>query len=293
MQSGVENLNLTVTDFSSAPGSTFQLELETGITSGGQVNASGTVGLDPQNAVLDIDISSLSLDPLEAAIGDNSKVRLLSGALSLDGKLSHDGNETMAFTGTARVDELATQDTILNERFVAWKNLSIPSLEFALDKKKLAIDTLAFDAPYAKLTVKEDGTTNINDIFPDETASDDTAGTDERSSGTDAESDAATGSVAVADEDSGAVPFKIDVGKVTPRGHRVHEVKRDVDVLQRWRQRHWIKRIGGNEFDILPFSGFQHGTMPSRRAHLPPRVHEAWCQVGANVAAGTEHEGLD
>ena len=215
MQSGVENLNLTVTDFSSAPGSTFQLELETGITSGGQVNASGTVGLDPQNAVLDIDISSLSLDPLEAAIGDNSKVRLLSGALSLDGKLSHDGNETMAFTGTARVDELATQDTILNERFVAWKNLSIPSLEFALDKKKLAIDTLAFDAPYAKLTVKEDGTTNINDIFPDETASDDTAGTDERSSGTDAESDAATGSVAVADEDSGAVPFKIDVGKVT------------------------------------------------------------------------------
>ena len=76
MQSGVENLNLTVTDFSTAPGSTFRLELETGITSGGQLSVSGNVGLDPQSAVLDIDIGSLSLKPLEAAIGDNSKVQL-------------------------------------------------------------------------------------------------------------------------------------------------------------------------------------------------------------------------
>ena len=210
MQSGVENLNLTVTDFSSAPGSTFRLELETGITSGGQLSASGNIGLDPQSAVLDIDISSLSLEPLEAAIGDNSKVQLLSGALSLSGQLSHDGNETVAFTGTARVDEFATEDTILNERFVAWKTLSIPSVEFALDEETLAIDTLAFDAPYAKLTVKEDGTTNINDIFPDDTAADDPAGSEAA-----AESDSATDTVAVADEDSGAGSFKINVGKVT------------------------------------------------------------------------------
>ncbi len=210
MQSGVENLNLSVTDFSSAPGSTFRLELETGITSGGQLSASGNIGLDPQSAVLDIDISSLSLEPLEAAIGDNSKVQLLSGALSLSGQLSHDGNETVAFTGTARVDEFATEDTILNERFVAWKTLSIPSVEFALDEETLAIDTLAFDAPYAKLTVKEDGTTNINDIFPDDTAADDPAGSEAA-----AESDSATDTVAVADEDSGAGSFKINVGKVT------------------------------------------------------------------------------
>jgi hypothetical protein len=210
MQSGVENLNLTVTDFSTAPGSTFRLELETGITSGGQLSVSGNVGLDPQSAVLDIDIGSLSLEPLEAAIGDNSKVQLLSGALSLSGQLSHDGNETVAFAGTARVDEFATEDTILNERFVAWKTLSIPSLEFALDQETLAIDTLAFDAPYAKLTVKEDGTTNISDIFPDDAAADEPAGSEAT-----AESDSATDTVAVAEEDSGAGSFKIDVGKVT------------------------------------------------------------------------------
>ena len=208
MQSGVENLNLTVTDFSTAPGSTFRLELETGITSGGQLSVSGNVGLDPQSAVLDIDIGSLSLEPLEAAIGDNSKVQLLSGALSLSGRLSHDGNETVAFTGTARVDEFATEDTILNERFVAWKTLSIPSLEFALDQETLAIDTLAFDAPYAKLTVKEDGTTNISDIFPDDAAADEPAGSEAT-----AESDSATDNVA--DDDSGAGSFKIDVGTVT------------------------------------------------------------------------------
>ncbi len=212
MQSGVENLNLTVTDFSSAPGSTFQLELETGVTSGGQVSASGTVGLDPQSAVIDIDISTLSLEPLEAAIGDNSKVQLLSGSLSVNGKVNHDGNETLSFSGTASVDELATQDTILNERFVAWKTLSIPSLEFALDKATLAIDTLAFDAPYAKLTVKEDGTTNISDIFPEDSSSDDAPAADARATDASAESDAPTDT---AHAETEAVPFKIDVGKVT------------------------------------------------------------------------------
>ncbi len=212
MQSGVENLNLTVTDFSSAPGSTFQLELETGVTSGGQISASGTVGLDPQSAVIDIDISTLSLEPLEAMIGDNSKLQLLSGNLSLNGRVNHDSNETLSFAGTVRIDELATQDTILNERFVAWKTLSIPTLKFALDQAMLAIDTVAFDAPYAKLMVKEDGTTNISDIFPDDSSSDGASAADARANDASADGDTATDTADAATE---AVPFKIDVATVT------------------------------------------------------------------------------
>jgi len=165
IRTGVDDLNLTVSDFSTEPGSTFQVKLDSAITSGGQLYAEGAVALEPQSAEVELDLQSLNLDPLETMIADQVNLRLLSGALSVNGKVTHDADETLSFAGSAAVDELVTEDTILDERFVAWKRLSMPSIRFALDGGSLAIDTVEFDAPYGKLTVKADGTTNINDVF--------------------------------------------------------------------------------------------------------------------------------
>ncbi len=166
VNTGVENLNLHVTDFSTDPGTTFHFRVDTGVTTGGQVTAEGDIGLEPQTAAVNVDVDGLSLDPLEPLIGESTRLRLLSGDLSVDGSISHGADETLKFSGASVIEELVTEDTILNERFVAWKSLSMPSIEFALDEGTLVIDTVAFDAPYWKLTVKPDGTTNISDVFP-------------------------------------------------------------------------------------------------------------------------------
>lgn len=166
VKTGVENLNLNVTDFSTDPGTTFHLRVDTGVTTGGQVAAEGDIGLEPQTAVFTVDVDGLSLDPLEPLIGESTRLRLLSGDLSVDGSVSHGADETLKFSGASVIEELVTEDTLLNERFVAWKRLSVPSIEFALDAGTLVIDTVEFNAPYWKLTVKPDGTTNISDVFP-------------------------------------------------------------------------------------------------------------------------------
>jgi len=165
IRTGVDNLNLAFSDFSTEPGSWFQVKLDSGITSGGQLHAEGAIALEPQSAELELDLKSLNLDPLETMIADRVNLRLLSGTLSVNGKVTHDAEETLSFAGSAAVDELVTEDTILEERFVAWKRLSMPSIRFALDAGNLLIDTVEFDAPYGKLTVKADRTTNINDVF--------------------------------------------------------------------------------------------------------------------------------
>ena len=53
VQSGLESTNLTVSDFSSEPGATFSFELDTAITSGGRVDASGVQRLDISKGCLD------------------------------------------------------------------------------------------------------------------------------------------------------------------------------------------------------------------------------------------------
>ncbi len=197
LQTGVEDLELVVTDFSSEPGTAFTIDLDTGISSGGRISADGQVALDPQSVTAKIEVDALSLEPLESMIGDHSKMTLKSGTLNVNGTMQHDASETLAFSGSAQIDELATEDTILNERFVAWKRLSMPSIEFALDGGSLLIDTVDFDALYGKLTVKDDGTTNINDIFP---------------SDPDATAEAEP---ATATADDTPAPLKIDVNTVT------------------------------------------------------------------------------
>ncbi len=200
LTSGVENLMLGMTDFSTAPGSQFRLEFASDVTTGGRVTAGGDIGLKPRIAELDVDIQSLSIDPLEPLISDQISLRLLSGDVSLNGRLRHDEDEVLGFSGAAQINDLVTEDTILNERFAAWKALSMPSIELALDGGTLAIDTIALDAPYGKLTVERDGTTNINDVFATRQAAD-------------VRTEIAV-SPAPGDNGQSASPLRIDVGRV-------------------------------------------------------------------------------
>lgn len=165
LRTGLEGLNVSVTDFSTEPGSEFRVEVDGGVSTGGHLRASGGAALDPPTASVELDVEALSLEPLDAVVTQLSNLSVQSGSLTLSGRLSHDEAETAAFIGQAQVDELVTQDTIIGERFVAWRSLSLPSIDFALDARSLAIDSVALQAPYGKLVIKEDGTTNIGDLF--------------------------------------------------------------------------------------------------------------------------------
>ncbi len=207
LRSGVESLNLTISDFSSAPDTRFRFELDTGISTGGRIASNGEVGLEPQTADLAVDVESLSLEPLKAVIADIVNLRLLSGDVTITGKVNHDASEALRFSGSSRIEELVTEDTILNERFVAWNSLAMPSIELALDGGTLAIETVEFKAPYAKLTVKEDGTTNLSDIFSDGDAA--AASTGGATTGADDLTTATTD-----DASTGSASLKINVGTV-------------------------------------------------------------------------------
>jgi hypothetical protein len=168
VETGVEGLTLKVTGFGTAPGTEFAVALRTGISTGGTIAVDGDAALEPLRATMAVDVDSLAIEPLEPVISDQIRLRLLSGAVGVEGRLAHGPEEPLSFSGSAAIDNLVTEDTILGERFVAWRRLAMPSLELALSRRSLVIEEVAFEAPYAKLTIAPDGTTNISDIFASE-----------------------------------------------------------------------------------------------------------------------------
>jgi hypothetical protein len=210
LATGIEGLRLGISDFSTEPGSEFRVDLETGVTTGGRLELAGVAGLEPLIARLDVDLQSLSIEPLETVISDQIRLRLLSGDVGVQGQVEHTPEEPLAFSGSASVDDLVTEDTILEERFVAWQSLSIPSIELTLAEQSLVMETVALQAPYAKFVIKDDGTTNISDILAAEPETEDAP---ETATPDDADADAAAGAGAGAD--AGETTLLVRVNNIT------------------------------------------------------------------------------
>ncbi len=85
----------------------------------------------------------------------------------------------------------------------------------------------------------------------------------------------------------------VQVGKITPGGHRVHEVERDVDILHGRRQRLRVKGIGLDQFHASPVAGFEHGPVARCRPHVPAGLDKSRRKIGPDVATGTENQRPD
>ena len=62
----------------------------------------------------------------------------------------------------------------------------------------------------------------------------------------------------------------VESAEVAPGRHRVHQVVRNVDALERRRQRGRVQRIGLHQLDPLPFARLEHLDVARRRANPRP-----------------------
>ncbi len=88
---------------------------------------------------------------------------LASGAFNTHGAVKVALGEPLSLTydGGVSIDQLVTQDTVAQRDFVKWGQLDINRVAFDLAERRLAIDQLAFDQPYARIIIDEDGSTNF------------------------------------------------------------------------------------------------------------------------------------
>jgi hypothetical protein len=165
LRTGVEDLRLEARKISTEPGASFDVDFATAVTTGGRLSASGKVGIDPLVVDSAVEIDGLSLVPLEPLLARVARLRLESANLSADGRVRSGGDESFAFEGNVALADLSAEDTLADERFVAWKALSLSGLAVRLDARSFEVPEVRIDAPYAKVFIAKDGSTNLGGVL--------------------------------------------------------------------------------------------------------------------------------
>ncbi|MBY5920709.1 DUF748 domain-containing protein [Ferrimonas balearica] len=148
------------------------VDLDAQINEQAVVTVDGDWRLDQSAGQFDLvvdDFDLLSTIPYWQPMVD---LTLASGSFSTHGAVKVALGEplSLSYDGSVDIAQLVTQDTAAERDFVKWGQLNINRIEFDLANRRLAIDQLAFDEPYARVIIDEDGSTNFAGLVASEEA---------------------------------------------------------------------------------------------------------------------------
>lgn len=177
----VSNLDLEVRDISNTPDDRFPFELGVSIASGGDLQATGELGVLPAVvAKAGLKVEKLALGVAQPWIDQVARIALTSGELNAQTELSSSPEETLDVRGLVSVDGFAMSD-LAGQELVTWQQLAMKDLIFSLDANQLEIARIDLRKPYARVRIDEERNLNLaqlviepdgsTDAVPEETAS--------------------------------------------------------------------------------------------------------------------------
>ena len=170
-RTGIDGTTIEFLDIDSEPGARFEFTFATNVETGGSAQASGQVGVLP-GASIDaaVTVEALTLVPLQAYLDGLARLRIDSGAVSLAGQLTSSAEESLRYRGGIELADLACADVRKDERLLAVGGMAIEDLLFELSAGRLRVASVKLTRPYGRLTIYEDGTTNVADVLGVEAA---------------------------------------------------------------------------------------------------------------------------
>ncbi len=159
-------LALDLTNFDSLGTSPFTLKLDTGVGKQGKLHAEGQVQLSPTSASLKVSSQGIDLRPAQAYLSPFVRLELRSGLLGSDLDVQLNSIEPLAFSvsGTAKVNQLHTLDTLKGRDFLRWQQLDLLGLNYR-HGDSLNIDEVQLSQPYARFIINEDLSTNVSELL--------------------------------------------------------------------------------------------------------------------------------
>jgi hypothetical protein len=166
MVTGIRALNAQVTGLSNAPDALFDFNLALDVTTGGHFAAEGKLGLLPR-PVLDaaLQLDGLSLVPAKSYLAGVARLRLDAADLSLKGRATSDAREPLRYRGGMELTRLSLHDTRLDERFLGLESGKITDMTLESTGLKARIAALDLKGLYGRLTIYQDGTTNLGEAI--------------------------------------------------------------------------------------------------------------------------------
>jgi hypothetical protein len=157
-------VNLALRGFSTAPGQPLELSADLALNTGGRAEFQGSRAAEGETLAGKLKLEGLNLAALQPYVGTYSQMTLLSGSLDADLDAQFEA-DAWRLDGNLRSAKLHTVDNALREDLVKWERLEINGIQYRSKPESLRIATIAARAPYVRLIIAPDQTTNISKVL--------------------------------------------------------------------------------------------------------------------------------
>jgi hypothetical protein len=157
-------VSLRGTDLSSRRGTEGKLDLGFELASGGQLEGSGTLSLDPPGASVDLSVQGLGLQAFQPYLDSVAKLDIAGGTASLHGRLTMGAAEAanapwarLRYEGRAALDQVRVARSEGGRVLVGWTSLGMDGAALAFAPDSLSVEKVVCKAPELHLARGKDG----------------------------------------------------------------------------------------------------------------------------------------
>lgn len=156
----VSELGLTISSISNAPGREMPLTFRADLQPGGSLALHGNLQLLPElRFAADVEGSDLALAAMQPYLDTLARIGITDGHIGLSGSIVSNADEPFRYTGDFHLRDLALIDRVQEESLLSWEHLGVDRVN--LTPAALELSLLTLDAPYARIEIERDGSTNI------------------------------------------------------------------------------------------------------------------------------------
>jgi hypothetical protein len=160
----LDPLDVKVAGYSSTSGRPLDVTVNSTVN-GGKLAVTAKVAPDTGVVNGQIDLGGLDLTGLQPYLSAQTGMTLLSGQLGTRLDFTRAASGALTVKGNARVSDLRSVDDEARQDFIRWKDLHIADITYSSQPENLRIGTITARAPYARVIVFPDLTTNISEIL--------------------------------------------------------------------------------------------------------------------------------
>ncbi|NMT64967.1 DUF748 domain-containing protein [Marinobacter orientalis] len=300
----LQDVRLSVTDFTLQKDTHFPLRLAGQLAGGGKLAFDGTLQLLPSPALEGgARIDELALLQAEPYLRQFANVRLGSGNLNLSGQIHTDARQPFAFQGSAGIDALSISEGPDDESLIGWQSLQIDELDMRLKERQLETATITVDGLSGRIVIHEDQTTNFGQLVakpPDDPEDNDGA---EQTKDTDEEATPFGVTIESIELTDGALRFA-DYSLPLPFSTSIHTLSGQISTLSSTSAEPARVKLEGQvaEFGLAHVEGAVHAWHPTRQTNLHLRFRNLRIPeyspytvdfAGRKIAGGTMDLDLD
>ncbi len=163
-------VQLQVSNFSTAPGTTINLNTQLRVNERAEFSANGTIDLDTLSSQLKVKLGNFALKDAHNYAAASTDMLVSDGQLNAEGDVYYKGTATsknpqLRFAGNVEVANVSTQDKLENKDFIKWQSLQLKNLTFSRAPDVLEIEQVTARKPYGRVIIASDGSTNIQHVL--------------------------------------------------------------------------------------------------------------------------------